>query len=114
MQDRPGVMLRFYVAEGARHGEVLLWEWVLQTAQRLGLPGGSAFRAIGGFGRRQVLHESRSVELAGHETIVIEFILTAEDAQRLRVKIAESGAVPMAVQWPVGICNFEMGANSVI
>ena len=29
MQDSEGMMLRFYVAEGARHDGVLTWEWLL-------------------------------------------------------------------------------------
>ena len=107
MQDSEGMMLRFYVAEGARHDGVLTWEWLLQTARRLGLPGGTAVRAVGGFGRRHVVHESRFVELAGHETVIVEFVLDANGAQRLRAEVAANGLSPVAVQWSVNVCIFE-------
>jgi len=32
------------------HG-VLAWEWILERARAAGIPGGSAFRALGGYGR---------------------------------------------------------------
>ena len=112
MQDNEGMMLRFYVAEGARHDGVMLWEWLLQTARGLGLPGGTALRAIGGFGRRHVLHESRFVELAGHVTVIVEFVLDGETAQRLRAEIAANGLNPIAAQWPVSVCVFKSDTSA--
>ena len=41
-----GVYLKFYVLENRRHHGILAYEWLLETARQLGLPGGSAFRAI--------------------------------------------------------------------
>ena len=107
MQDSEGMMLRFYVAEGARHDGMLAWEWLLQAARRLGLPGGTAVRAVGGFGRRHVVHESRFVELAGNETVIVEFVLDANAAQRLRAEVAANGLSSVAAQWPVNVCIFE-------
>jgi len=78
-----GSFLRFYVHEGHRHGHGLVWEWLLEQASRLGIRGGSAFRAMAGFGRHHMLHEDRFFELAGTLTVEIEFIVTAEEAQRL-------------------------------
>ena len=45
-----GECLRFYVDENRRHRGVLLWEWLLEQANAMGIRGSSAFRAIGGFG----------------------------------------------------------------
>ena len=46
-----GSFLRFYVHENDRlHGR-LAWEWLLAQANELGIRGGSAFRAVAGFGR---------------------------------------------------------------
>jgi len=50
-----GTLLRFYVHENRRHRRILLYEWLLQQAKRLGIHGGSAFRAIAGFGRHGIL-----------------------------------------------------------
>ena len=78
-----GAFLRFYVDEQQSHHGVLLWEWLLAEANRIGVRGGSAFRAIGGFGRRHELHESRFFELAGGMGIEVEFIANDEETKRL-------------------------------
>jgi PII-like signaling protein len=78
-----GSILRFYVHENDRVHHRLVWEWLLEQANSLGLRGGSAFRAMAGFGRRHVLHEERFFELAGTLTIEVEFIVTEDEAQLL-------------------------------
>jgi PII-like signaling protein len=45
-----GSFLRFYVHEGHRHHHHLVWEWLMQQANKLGIRGGSAFKAMAGFG----------------------------------------------------------------
>jgi uncharacterized protein len=78
-----GSFLRFYVHEGQRHHRRLLWEWLLEQANKLGIRGGSAFRAMAGFGRHHVLHESTFFELAGTLTVEVEFIVSDEEARQL-------------------------------
>jgi PII-like signaling protein len=78
-----GSLLRFYVHEGQRHGGQLVWEWLLSRANRLGIRGGSAFRAMAGFGRRHHLHEDHFFELAGTVTVEVEFIVADTEAQQL-------------------------------
>ena len=38
-----GSFLRFYLRENQRHRGKLLWEWLLEQANRMGFRGGSAF-----------------------------------------------------------------------
>ncbi len=78
-----GSFLRFYVHENDRIGGRLAWEWLLEQANRLGVRGGSAFRAMAGFGRHRVLHEDRFFELAGTVTIEVEFIVSEDEARQL-------------------------------
>ncbi|HET7757556.1 MAG TPA: DUF190 domain-containing protein [Steroidobacteraceae bacterium] len=78
-----GSFLRFYVHEGLRHRGRPGWEWLLEQANGLGIRGGSAFRAMAGFGRHHVLHESRFFELAGTLTVEVEFLVTDEEADKL-------------------------------
>jgi len=78
-----GSFLRFYVHEDQRIRHTLLWEWLLQQANRLGIRGGSAFRAMAGFGSHHVLHEDHFFELAGTLTVEVEFIVTDDEVQRL-------------------------------
>ena len=86
-----GSFLRFYVHENQRHGRRLLWEWLLEQANALGIRGGSAFRAMAGFGRHHVLHESTFFELAGTLTIEVEFLVTAEEARQLLALVQGTG-----------------------
>ena len=78
-----GHFLRFYVHEGHRHHHLLLWDWLLQQANKLGIRGGSAFKAMAGFGRHHVLHEAHFFELAGSLTVEVEFIVTEAESKKL-------------------------------
>jgi uncharacterized protein len=78
-----GCFLRFYVHEGQRHRGALVWEWLLQQANSLGIRGGSAFRAMAGFGRHHLLHEAHFFELAGTLTVEVEFIVTEQESRQL-------------------------------
>jgi len=78
-----GSLLRFYVHEGHRHRGQLVWEWLLAQANGLGVRGGSAFRAMAGFGRHRMLHEARFFELAGTLTVEVEFIVTQAEMRAL-------------------------------
>lgn len=78
-----GSLLRFYVHENDRVHRQLAWEWLLEQASRLGIRGGSAFRAMAGFGRHHVLHEQNFFELAGSLTVEVEFIVSDDEAERL-------------------------------
>jgi PII-like signaling protein len=84
-----GTYLRFYVHENVKHQHRLLYEWLLERAKAMGVHGGSAFRAIAGFGRHGVLHEQHYFELAGNLTVKVEFILTDEMADRLLASIRQ-------------------------
>lgn len=78
-----GSLYRFYVHENHRHHGRLVWEWLLEQANRLGVRGGSAFRAMGGFGRHHTVHENHFFELAGTMAVEVEFILTPTEAEQL-------------------------------
>jgi uncharacterized protein len=78
-----GIFLRFYVHENRKHHHVLLYEWLLEQAKKMGIRGGSAFRAIAGFGRHGIIHEQHFFELAGDLTVEVEFVVTEEQATRM-------------------------------
>ncbi|MEO8718494.1 MAG: DUF190 domain-containing protein [Burkholderiales bacterium] len=78
-----GVRLSFYVHESHKHHGVLLYEWLLETAKKAGIHGGSAFRAMAGYGRHGVLHEQHFFELAGELTVEVEFLLDEKQAESL-------------------------------
>jgi PII-like signaling protein len=83
-----GVYLNFYVQEKRRHHGILAYEWLLEEAKKLGIHGGSAFRAIAGFGRHGKLHEEHFFELAGDVSVEVGFALTGEEADKLLAHLA--------------------------
>lgn len=92
MQSEQYVLLRFYVHEKHRlHGKPL-WEWLLGCAKGIGVMGGSAFRAMAGFGVHGVLHEDRFFELQGSLTVEVEFVVTEAEASRLIGLVSKESA----------------------
>jgi PII-like signaling protein len=77
------VALRFYVHQPRKHGKVLLFEWLLERAKEIGIHGGSAFFATAGFGRHGVIHEQRFFELPEALPVMVEFIVSPEEADKL-------------------------------
>jgi uncharacterized protein len=75
--------LRFYVTERQKHDGKLVYEWLLERAKALHVPGGTALRAIAGYGRHGVLHEETFLELAGDLPVEIEFIVDDAQAEAL-------------------------------
>ena len=84
-----GVYLRFFVHENRRHGGVLLYDWLLAEAKKLGLSGGTAFRSIAGYGRHGVTHEAHFLELAGQETVRVDFVVTHDAAEKMLARVRE-------------------------
>ena len=87
-----GTYLKFYVHEHRRHHGILLYEWLLERARKLGIHGGSAFRAIAGFGRHGILHEDHFFELAGNLTVEVVFMISDEEAAQF-LKVIEQEKV---------------------
>ena len=87
LQPTQGVYLRFFMHEGRRHHGVLLYEWLLREAKKLDISGGTAFRSIAGFGRHGVMHEAHFLELAGQETVRVDFVVTREAADAMLARV---------------------------
>jgi len=97
--------------ENRNHDHTLVYEWLLEQAKKMGIHGGSAFKAIAGFGRHGVFHEEHFFELAGDLPVVVTFIVSDEDADRLLEKVKSSGLtmfyVRMAAEY--GVINGQIG-----
>lgn len=78
-----GICLKFYTYEFQKHRGMLLYEWLLEFAKRNGIHGGSAFRAIAGFGRHGVMHEEHFFELASDVPIEVKFVISEKESIRL-------------------------------
>ena len=84
-------MLRFYLHDDARQAGKPAWEWLLERANELGIRGGSAFKAIAGFGHHHHLAERRPLDLNGSQITEVEFVVADEDAARLLDLVRTSG-----------------------
>jgi len=102
-----GVFLRFYVQEKRKHGHHLVYEWLLEEARQLGIHGGSAFRAIAGFGHHGRLHSQHFYELAGDLPMQLDFIVTEAEADRLLSAVRAAGVRVFYLQIPAefGVLN---------
>lgn len=78
-----GYSLRFYMHENQKHHGKLLYEWLLEAAKRHGVKGGSAFKAIAGYGRHGQLHEATFFECAGEQTVLVECLVDENEAATL-------------------------------
>lgn len=83
--------LTFYVGEKQHLHDMPLYEWLLNEARELGVLGGSAFRAIAGFGRHGRLHDETFFELAGELAVKVEFILDDKLTEQLLQRVKAQG-----------------------
>jgi PII-like signaling protein len=95
-----GYSLRFYMREKQRHRGEPLHEWLLAEAKRRGIAGGSAFRAIAGFGRHGAIAEEHFFELAGELTVLVEFLVSEAEADLLLRIVREDGAKLFYARFP--------------
>jgi PII-like signaling protein len=102
-----GLFLRFYVHENRKHQHVLLYEWLLEEAKKLGIHGGTAFRAVAGFGHHGTLHFQHFYELAGDLTMQLDFLVSQEEANRLMdvIKREKIRVLYMKVPVQFGVLN---------
>ncbi|MDR3684494.1 MAG: DUF190 domain-containing protein [Geothrix sp.] len=95
-----GTYLVFFLQENrTRHG-VLVYEWLLEEARRLGIKGGTAFKAIAGFGRHGHIHADHFIELAGDLPVEVTFMATDEETERLLAFLQAEGQPMVYVRMP--------------
>ena len=104
-----GTYLKFYVHENRNHHHTLVYEWLLEQAKKLGIHGGSAFKAIAGYGRHGVLHEDHFFELAGDLPVEVVFMVSDEEAEQIFNLIKDEGLTLFYIRLPAeyGVTNSE-------
>jgi PII-like signaling protein len=96
-----GTYLAFYVQENRRLHHMLAYEWLLEKAQELGIHGGSAFRALAGYGRHGGLHEEHFFELQGDVPVQVGFAITDAQADRFLERVGEEKVSLSYVRFPI-------------
>ncbi len=79
-----GTRLCFYMREHEKHDHKLKYEWILEFAKRVGIRGGTVFRAIAGYGRHGhgAIQEEHFFETASNVPVEVSFFLPKEEAMR--------------------------------
>jgi PII-like signaling protein len=69
-----GMSLNIYVYEIEKHHTILLYEWLLECAQKLGIERGLALRSIAGYDKSNPMHEAHFFELGSNLPIELIFV----------------------------------------
>lgn len=95
-----GTLLIFFMREQrTRHG-LMMHEWLLRKAQELGLQGGTAVKAMAGFGRHGLMHADHFFELGGDLPVEVTFMTTDEEATTLLACLETEGESLFYVRLP--------------
>lgn len=82
-----GICFSLHMYEFQKHHGMALYEWVLEFAKKNGLEGGSAYRAIAGYGRHGKMHEEHFFELASNVPLQVIFISEKEKIHQFIEKL---------------------------
>ena len=96
-----GTCLRFYIHENHKHNKKLAYEKLLDMAAAHGALVGSAFRSMAGFRCTEDEHHEDLVDSVMDMTIVVEVILSDEQADRLIDDIRQCGIPVLLTRVPV-------------
>jgi len=82
-----GVCLTLHMHEFQKHHGIVLYQWLLDFAKKNNIEGGSAYRAIAGYGRHGQMHEEHFFELASNVPLQVNFISEREKINQFLEKI---------------------------
>ena len=89
--EGPGKRVRIYIGEQdkAAGSHKPLWEDVLSLLRHEGAAGATLFRGLAGFGAHSQLHVARLADLAPDLPVLVEWIDTPEQVERLLPRVCE-------------------------
>ena len=73
-----GKLLRVFMGENDKHGNVPLYEWIVAQAREHGLAGATVLRGLEGFGTHSQLRTAKILRLSSNLPIVVEMVDTEE------------------------------------
>ncbi len=75
---RDSVLLRIFVGENAKHGQIPIYEALVQKALAEHMAGATVLRGSMGFGHSSRLHTTKILRLANDLPLVVEIVDTEE------------------------------------
>jgi len=106
MLPEDGVLLRIFVGEDDRYGNLPLHEWIVKQAREQGLAGATVLRGIMGFGAHNRIHTSKILRLSEDLPIIIEIVDTKENIDRLMETIGPAIPEGLATLERAQICFY--------
>jgi PII-like signaling protein len=83
INDKDGVLLRVFIGESDRQGDLPLYEAIVRKVRELGLAGATVLRGIEGYGAHSVVHRASIVDLSADLPIVVEVVDSEEKIRGL-------------------------------
>ena len=78
-----GTRVRIYFGERDRYRGRSLWSALLETLHRQGAAGATVTRGLAGYGAHSVIHAATIVDLSADLPLVLEWVDTAAQVERL-------------------------------
>ena len=109
--DGEQVLTRVFIGESDRWHHQPLWMALLQRLRKEGFAGATAFRGIGGFGARSVLHTTLLERLSQDLPLVLEIVDTAEHIERLLPILDEMVAEGLVTMETARVLKYSPGTR---
>lgn len=74
MLPEQGHLLRVFIGESDKHGNVPMYEWIVRAAKEHGLAGATVHRGILGYGAGSRIHSAKILDLSADMPIIVEII----------------------------------------
>ncbi|HEU0165546.1 MAG TPA: DUF190 domain-containing protein [Thermomicrobiales bacterium] len=103
------VRIRIYFGERDHQGMRSLWSAMLEFLRKEGAPGATVIRGIAGFGAHSKVHTASIVDLSDDLPLVLEWIDTEEQVQRLLPHIEAMLDGGLITSDPVTIIRYQPG-----
>ena len=106
MLPEDGVLLRIFVGEDDRHGNLPLYEWIVKQAREQGLAGATVLRGIMGFGAHSRIHTAKILRLSEDLPVIVEVVDTKEKIDRFMETISASIPEGLATLEKAQVCFY--------
>jgi PII-like signaling protein len=78
MLPEEGHLLRIFIGESDKHGNMPLYEWIVREARGQGLAGATVLRGLEGFGAHSRVHTAKILQLSEDLPIIVEIVDTID------------------------------------
>lgn len=95
-----GYQLEFFMEQNERHGNRLVYEWLIDIAREHNICGATAFIGTMGFGEHRKVHSAHFFEMLD-QPVQVTMIASEEDTNKLLNFLIEEKAALFFVKIPV-------------